>query len=193
MMPAKVLHNLKVVSTASIIEDPDMPIIWRGPLKMKLIRQFLADVDWGYLDYLIVDSPPGTGDEPLSVIQLISNLDGAIVVTTPQEVALLDARKSIQFAKTLNVPYIGVVENMSGFVCPHCNRNIDLFGTGNAKKAAQEMGVPFLGEIPLDPDIVKLCDDGKAFVVFKRNSNISDHFEKIAAVIEKYSQTKDNL
>jgi len=191
MNPIKVLPNLKVVSTASIIDDPDTPIIWRGPLKMKLIRQFLADVNWGYLDYLIIDSPPGTGDEPLSVVQLINDLDGAIVVTTPQEVALLDARKSIQFAKKLGIPFIGIVENMSGLVCPHCSKNIDLFGTGGGKRAAIDMGVTFLGEIPMDPEVIKLCDKGKAFAAFEKNSVVAAGIIKVAEVIEKYVESQN--
>jgi len=189
--PIKVLHNLKVISTASIIDNPDTPIIWRGPLKMKLIKQFLTDVNWGSLDYLIVDSPPGTGDEPLSVIQLIADLDGAIVVTTPQEVALLDARKSIQFAKTLNVPFIGLVENMSGLVCPYCNKKIDLFGTGGGKKAAMDMGIIFLGDIPMDPEVIKLCDKGKALTVLEKNSAVSESIKKITEVIDKYVKAQN--
>ena len=191
MNPIKVLHNLKVISTASIIDDPDTPIIWRGPLKMKLIRQFLVDVNWGCLDYLIVDSPPGTGDEPLSVVQLINDLDGAIVVTTPQEVALLDARKSIQFAKQLGIPFIGLVENMSGLICPHCDKNIDLFGTGGGKRAATDMGVTFLGEIPMDPEVIKLCDKGKVFEAFEKNSAVSESIMKITEVIDKYVKSQN--
>jgi Mrp family chromosome partitioning ATPase len=186
MNPIKVLPNLKVISTASIIDDPDTPIIWRGPLKMKLIRQFLVDVNWGSLDYLIVDSPPGTGDEPLSVVQLIGDLDGAIVVTTPQEVALLDARKSIQFAKQLGIPFIGIVENMSGLICPHCNKNINLFGTGGGKRAAKDMSVTFLGNIPMDPEVIKACDKGKALTVLEKNSVVSESIMKITEVIDKY-------
>ena len=191
MNPIKVLPNLKVISTASIIDNPDIPIIWRGPLKMKLIRQFLADVNWGSLDYLIVDSPPGTGDEPLSVVQLISDLDGAIVVTTPQEVALLDARKSIQFAKKLGIPFIGVVENMSGLICPHCKKNIDLFGKGGGKRAAKEMNVNFLGEIPMDLEVIKLCDKGKALAVLEKNSVVSESIMKITEVIDKYVKSQN--
>jgi ATP-binding protein involved in chromosome partitioning len=188
--PINVLPNLKVISTASIIDDPDKPIIWRGPLKMKLIRQFLSDVNWGELDYLIIDSPPGTGDEPLSVVQLINDLDGAIVVTTPQEVALLDARKTIQFAKQLNIPFIGLVENMSGLVCPHCKKNIDLYGTGRAKKAAIEMGVTFLGEIPMVPEVIKACDRGKALEILDKDSAVLAGITGVADAVEKYKKSK---
>ncbi len=163
--PIQILDNLKIVSTASLIETPDTPVIWRGPLKMKVISQFLRDVNWGKLDYLIIDAPPGTGDEPLSVAQLIPDLNGAVVVTTPQEVAVLDSRKSIQFAKKLNIPYIGVIENMSGFICPHCGKEINLFKKGGGIKAAEELHVDFLGDIPFELDMVELSDNGKAIRV----------------------------
>jgi len=189
--PLEVFENLKVISTASIIVDQDTPIIWRGPLKMKLIKQFLGDVNWGTLDYLIIDSPPGTGDEPLSVIQLITDIDGAIIVTTPQEVALLDARKSIQFTKKLKVPFIGLVENMSGLICPYCNKKIDLFGTGRVKKTAKEMNVNFLGEIPMDTEIIKLCDRGKILEAVKSNSAAASSMAKITDSIIEYSQNKN--
>ncbi|MDD3519880.1 MAG: Mrp/NBP35 family ATP-binding protein [Actinomycetota bacterium] len=175
--------NLKVISTASVIGDPDTPLIWRGPLKMKLIKQFLSDVDWGELDYLIIDSPPGTGDEPLSAIQLIKDIRGAIVITTPQEVSILDARKSIIFAQTLNIPYIGLVENMSGLICPHCNKEIELFGTGIAEKTSEEMKIEFLGKIPMDPEVVKLSDIGETFISSKNKSPIADAFNIIGEKI----------
>ncbi len=182
--PIQILDNLKIVSTASLIETPDTPVIWRGPLKMKVISQFLRDVNWGKLDYLIIDAPPGTGDEPLSVAQLIPDLNGAIVVTTPQEVAVLDSRKSIQFAKKLNIPYIGVIENMSGFICPHCGKEINLFKKGGGIKAAEELHVNFLGDIPFELDMVELSDNGKVFVEYKKNSIISKKVNKIAEEIE---------
>ena len=182
--PIQILDNLKIVSTASLIETPDTPVIWRGPLKMKVISQFLRDVNWGKLDYLIIDAPPGTGDEPLSVAQLIPDLNGAVVVTTPQEVAVLDSRKSIQFAKKLNIPYIGVIENMSGFICPHCGKEINLFKKGGGIKAAEELHVDFLGDIPFELDMVELSDNGKVFVKYKKNSIISKKVNKIAEEIE---------
>ena len=188
--PIKLFDNLKVISTASILETPDTPVIWRGPLKMKMISQFLRDVNWGKLDYLIIDSPPGTGDEPLSVAQLIPDLTGAIVVTTPQEVAVLDSRKSVQFARQLKIPYIGIIENMSGLVCPYCNREIDLFKKGGGKKAALELNVEFLGSIPLEPDIVKLSDEGKVFVKNQEGCAISEIFSKIVEKIEAVSKNK---
>jgi len=168
--PIEVLPNLKAVSIALLFENRDQPIIWRGPLKMITIKQFLADVNWGELDYLIIDSPPGTGDEPLSVCQLIPDINGAIVVTTPQDVAILDSRKSILFAKELKIPFIGIIENMSGFMCPHCKKEIDLFGTGGGEKSAQDLNVPFLGRIPIEPEIVKLGDSGQPFVYFRKET-----------------------
>ena len=162
--PIEVLPGLKAVSLALLFEDRDQPIIWRGPLKMITIKQFLADVNWGELDFLIVDSPPGTGDEPLSVCQLIPDLGGAIIVTTPQDVAVLDSRKSVLFAKELKVPIVGVIENMSGFICPHCGKEIDLFGIGGGERAAADLKVPFLGRIPVESEMVKSGDSGKPFL-----------------------------
>jgi len=160
--PVKVLPNLKVVSLGLVQSGEEQPIIWRGPLKMKAIRQLLGETNWGSLDFLIVDSPPGTGDEPLSVCQLIPDIDGAIIVTTPQEVAVMDGRKSVRFAQQLKVPVVGIIENMSGFVCPHCGKEIDLFGVGGGEKAAKDMDVPFLGRIPIEPKLVELEDRGKS-------------------------------
>ena len=188
--PIELFDNLKVISTASILESSDTPVIWRGPLKMKMINQFLRDVNWGKLDYLIIDSPPGTGDEPLSVTQLIPDLTGAIVVTTPQEVALLDSRKSVQFAKQLKISYIGIIENMSGLICPYCKREIDLFKKGGGRKAALELGVEFLGSIPLEPDIVKLSDEGKVFVKYRDESTASKRFGEIVEKIEAVAKAK---
>ncbi|MBN1522783.1 MAG: Mrp/NBP35 family ATP-binding protein, partial [Candidatus Aureabacteria bacterium] len=168
--PVKVLPGLKAVSISMILEHKDQPVIWRGPLKMLTIKQFLSDVNWGELDYLIVDSPPGTGDEPLSVCQLIPDISGAVIVTTPQDVAVLDARKSINFVKQLNIPVLGIIENMSGFLCPHCHKEINLFGTGGGEKSAHDFSVPFLGRIPIEPEFVKLGDKGESFIQSQRNS-----------------------
>ncbi len=190
--PIEVLPNLKVVSMALILEDKDQPVIWRGPLKMITIKQFLADVNWGELDYLIIDSPPGTGDEPLSVCQLIPDIDGAVIVTTPQDVAVLDSRKSILFAKELKVPVIGVVENMSGFICPHCKKEIDLFGAGGGENAARDLEVPFLGRIPIEPEIVKSGDMGQPFIHLKKETEtakcIDEIINKIISNVKKNGQ-----
>ncbi len=179
--PIKAFSNMKVISTASMLESEDNPVIWRGPLKMKLIEQFLSDVNWGIIDYMIIDSPPGTGDEPLSIAQLMPNLNGGIVVTTPQSLATLDARKSIRFAQQLKLPFIGVIENMSGFICPHCGERIDIFKTGGGQKIALEMGVEFLGRIPYDQQVMGLSDEGKLYVEnFKNGTPASEAFNHIS-------------
>ncbi|KAF5410375.1 MAG: Iron-sulfur cluster carrier protein [Candidatus Methanogasteraceae archaeon] len=152
---------------------------------MGAIKQFLSDVFWGDLDCLIVDLPPGTGDEPLSVAQLIPNLDGAIVVTTPQDVALLDSRKSVTFAKELGMPVIGIVENMSGFKCPKCGETIDLFKIGGGERAASDMDVPFLGRIPIEATIVESGDSGIPFVL-EHDSEATSAFEAIVDAIEQF-------
>ncbi len=177
-------ENLKLVSMSFLLQDPSIPVIWRGPMKMKAIQQFLGDVNWGELDWLIIDSPPGTGDEPLSVAQLIP-ATGAIVVTTPQEVAVMDSRKAVVFAKKLNLQVIGIIENMSGMLCPHCGKRIDLFKEGGGYKAALELGVPFLGKIPIDPRIVISGDEGKPFVASQPDSDAGKAFMKIVENIIK--------
>ncbi len=188
--PIRVAENLKVVSMAFLSQDRDQPVIWRGPLKMVVLKQFLSDVAWGDIDYLVVDSPPGTGDEPLSVCQLIKKVDGAIIVTTPQDVAILDSRKSVMFTRQLNVPVLGIVENMSGFVCPHCGKPIDLFGTGGGEKAAKEMGVPFLGRFPIDPELVKSGDMGKPFIQFNKESGSARAMDALVErIIQAISDT----
>ena len=160
------MGDMKVMSVGFFLQNHDDAIVWRGPMKNTAITQFLRDVEWGDLDYLIIDSPPGTGDEPLSVIQIIgnNNLDGAVVVTTPQRVAAVDVRKSISFCRLMELPVLGVVENMSGFACPNCNTVTPILQTGGGKKIAQDMNVPFLGAIPMDPKIVEASDGGRAFV-----------------------------
>lgn len=182
--PVEVNNNLKLVSMSFLLQDPDLPVIWRGPMKMKAIQQFLGDVEWGDLDWLVIDSPPGTGDEPLSVAQLIP-ATGAVVVTTPQEVSLMDSRKAVAFARRLNLKILGIVENMSGMICPHCGKRIDLFKTGGGQRAAQELGVPFLGRIPLDPEIVILGDEGKAFIEVRSRSEASQAFMDVVENILK--------
>jgi len=163
LMPIEV-KGIKVITMASLLQDADAPVIWRGPLKMGAIKQFLGDIEWGELDYLVIDSPPGTGDEPLSVCQLIPEADGSVIVTTPQDVALIDSRKAVRFSQALRIPVLGIIENMSGFNCPHCGKPIDLFKVGGGERAAHSMGIPFLGRIPIDPKIVDSSDNGFAYI-----------------------------
>ncbi len=165
MEPVHVMGTLAVMSMAFLLPDTSTPVIWRGPMKMSVIQQFLNEVNWGSLDYLVVDLPPGTGDEALSIIQLAPNVQGAVIVTTPQDVSVLDAVKAVKFIEKLDLPVIGIIENMSGMVCPHCGDTIDLFGRGGGEKAARELGVPFLGSIPLDPAMVKAGDEGRPYVL----------------------------
>ncbi len=183
--PVIVDPGIKVISMAFLLENPDTPVIWRGPLKLSAMKQFLGDVVWGDLDYLIIDLPPGTGDEHMNVAQLLPESDGAIIVTTPQEVALLDSRKSVKFAETLKMPVIGIVENMSGLICPHCGKKIDLFKSGGGEKAAKEMGIKFLGKIPLEPKIVEDSDAGIPFVAENPDSTSAKAFNDIAENVLK--------
>ena len=181
--PLNYNENLKVVSLEYMMKDRDEAIIWRGPLKIQAIRQFVADMDWGELDYLIVDAPPGTGDEPLSVAQTIPNTK-AIVVTTPQKVALADVRKSINFCKSVKMEIVGVVENMSGFVCPHCNETVDIFKSGGGEQVAREFDLAFLGRVPMDPKVVLAGDDGEPYLSSDEQSPAVSAFSEIVAAVE---------
>jgi ATP-binding protein involved in chromosome partitioning len=188
--------EIKVMSMGFLLGDRDAAVIWRGPMKMGAIKQFLTDVAWGELDYLIIDSPPGTGDEPLSVCQLIDDLTGAIIVTTPQKIAINDVRKSITFCHQVKAKVLGVIENMSGFVCPKCGERIDVFTSGGGETMAREMGVPFLGRIPLDPKVVEAGDQGTPIVNRSPDSETSKAYARIvepllifAENIEKGEQT----
>jgi len=181
--PVSYSENLKVMSVGLLLRDQSEAVVWRGPAKHGVIKQFLAAVEWGDLDYLIVDCPPGTGDEPLSVIQLLDGADGAIIVTTPQDVALTDVRKSVTFCRQMKLPVLGVIENMSGFVCPHCGETVDIFKSGGGKKMADEMNVPFLGRIPLDPAMVSAGDEGAPFVEHQAASPTAKAFGEIVATV----------
>ena len=183
IQPLAISPNLKVMSIGLLLQSPRDAVIWRGPLKYKLIQQFLGEVAWGPLDVLIIDSPPGTGDEPLSIAQLVGPPAGAIVVTTPQDVAVADVRRSITFCQQVHLQVLGVVENMSGFVCPHCGKTTDLFKTGGGAALAREMEVPFLGRIPLDPQVVGSGDAGTPFVQRFAKSPAARAFETIARPI----------
>jgi ATP-binding protein involved in chromosome partitioning len=182
--PIKVSKNLKVMSMEFVMrENKDQAVIWRGPMKHRMIHEFLSEVDWGNLDFLIVDAPPGTGDEPLSICQMAPPRSQALIVTTPQKVAIRDVRKSINFCKSLEMPIFGIIENMSGFVCPSCGVTHQLFKTGGGENLARETGYRFLGSIPIDPQIVSASDDGKPFVTEFPNSPSSRAFEKIIGPI----------
>ncbi len=175
--------GMNVMSIGFLLRHRDDAVIWRGPMKAGVIRQFLKDVEWGDLDYLIIDSPPGTGDEPLSVCQLLEDADGAIVVTTPQDVATADVRRSISFCRQLSMPVLGVVENMSGFACPRCGEVTEIFRAGGGERMAAEMHVPFLGRIPIDPAVTEACDAGKPFMYRSAGSATAKAFGRIVAPI----------
>ena len=164
--PKQYNENLHVVSMDSLLLDPDQAVLWRGPMKTSAIRQFISDVQWGDLDFLVVDSPPGTGDEPMTVLKLIPEAL-AVVVTTPQEVSLADVRKAINFLQYAQANILGVVENMSGLACPYCGKEIDLFKKGGGKALAEQYGLEFLGAIPLDPATVVAGDIGTPVVLMR--------------------------
>lgn len=189
MTPVAFNDNLKVMSVGLLLEDRSEALVWRGPAKHGVIRDLLSLVEWGELEYLVVDCPPGTGDEPLSIIQLLQNVDGAVIVTTPQDLALMDVRKSVTFCRHLNLPIIGIIENMSGYACPHCNKKVDIFKSGGGKRLAEEMGIPFLGSIPIDPAMVAAADDGRPFMAEISESPAAkamvDAFEKVLAFTEE--------
>ncbi|WP_417910991.1 P-loop NTPase [Candidatus Electronema sp. PJ] len=188
---APLLYNgkVKVVSLEYMMKDRDEAIIWRGPLKIQAIRQFVADMDWGELDYLVVDAPPGTGDEPLSVAQTMPNVQ-ALVVTTPQAVALADVRKSINFCKTVKMPIVGLVENMSGFVCPHCSETVDIFSTGGGEKTARDFDLAFLGRIPMDPRVVVGGDSGQPYLSSNADSPAIKAFAAVVSAVEQRMPAK---
>jgi len=179
IVPVKVTGSLAVISMAFLLPDTSTPIIWRGPMKMAAINQFLAEVAWGSLDYLVVDLPPGTGDEALTIAQLAPNVRGAVIVTTPQDVATLDSKKAIKFVEKLGLPVIGIIENMSGMICPHCGQEIDLFGKGGGKKIAEEFSVPFLGAIPIDIEMRKAGDEGRPFIIRRGDSPTWESVDKV--------------
>ncbi|MFA6978624.1 MAG: Mrp/NBP35 family ATP-binding protein [Ignavibacteriaceae bacterium] len=179
-------YGAKMISMASLIKS-GQPIIWRGPMRSKVLNQFLADVEWGELDYLIADLPPGTGDEILTISQQMKP-DYAVIVTTPQEISVMDAERAINMAKQLKIPFIGVVENMAGFVCPHCSAVLNIFGEGGGRKLADDNGIPFLGSIPIDIDARILGDKGKPIVLEKPNCEVTQTFKSIVNLIVEHYQ-----
>jgi ATP-binding protein involved in chromosome partitioning len=181
-------YGVKMISIASMI-DPGQPVIWRGPMRSKIINQFLADVDWGELEYLIADLPPGTGDEILTISQKMKP-QYAVIVTTPQDVSVIDVERAINMAKKLEIPFIGVVENMSGFVCPHCSAVVNIFGDGGGKRLAEKFDIPFLGSIPIDIDARILADQGKPVVLEKATGELSEAFSNIVNSIENQFEAK---
>jgi len=182
LLPFEAVDGLKIMSVGFLVRDDDDAVIWRAPVKHGMIEQFMSEVEWGELDFLIIDLPPGTGDEPLSVAHIIGKgqVDGCVIVTTPQEVALLDSRKSVTFARKLDIPIYGIVENMSGMVCPHCGETVDLFKSGGGEKAAGEMDVNFLGRVPIDPMVVVQGDSGKPYVLEVTDTPTAQAFKAIA-------------
>ncbi len=193
ILPVEYSDSLKLISVAFMLQNEDNALIWRGPMKHNVIKQFITDVEWGLLDFLIIDCPPGTGDEPLSVVQLLQetknqkqpdksqpdNLDGAVVVTTPQKLSLIDVRKCITFCRQLNLPVIGVIENMSGFVCPNCGEKTDILKSGGGKNMAAQMNVPFLGTIPIDQKFAQACDEGKPFIYHYQQEPTAKAFNQV--------------
>lgn len=185
--------GIRVVSTEFILPDENTPVIWRGPLKMNAIRDFLSEIAWGELDFLLIDLPPGTGDEPLSIAQLLPDLDGVVVLTIPSQVSQSVVKKSVNFARRLNLPIIGIVENMSGFICPNCGTKIDIFQTGGGKRIAEELSIPFLGSIPIDQRICEDSDKGKPFILEHKDSPAAKAFMEIVDKIEKFLETSENF
>ncbi|MGE5575548.1 MAG: Mrp/NBP35 family ATP-binding protein [Ignavibacteria bacterium] len=181
--------GMKVMSIDFFLPE-QAPTIWRGPLKMRAIRQFLSEVEWGTLDYLFIDLPPGTGDEPLSIAQLLPDIDGVVIVTMPSELSSSIVKKAITFAERLKMPIIGVVENMSGFICPHCKEKIEIFKSGGGKKMAQEMGVDFLGSIPIEPEVGADSDRGTPFVLAHKDSVAAKAFMEFVKNVDGFLQKK---
>ncbi len=179
IIPIQCYGNLSVVSMGLLINEEHQPVIWRGPLKYNVIKEFLQHVRWGNLHYLVIDAPPGTGDEPLSIAQLVKERKSAVIVTTPQQVATIDVAKCITFCNQLNLPVAGIIENMSGFICPHCGKEVAIFSSGGGEQLAARHNVPFLGKVPLDPDIVKSGDEGSPYVLFYGKTKTAEVFDEI--------------
>ena len=193
VFPAMGPLGIKVVSMDFLLPSDEAPVIWRGPLKMRAISEFLSDIVWGELDFLFIDLPPGTGDEPLSVMQLIPEMDGVVIVTIPSEVSQIVVKKAVTFARKLNIPVIGIIENMSGFVCPKCGAEIDIFKIGGGQKIAEDLSIPFLGSIPIDPEICRDSDNGMPFIIQHKNSPATKAFMEIVKKIEGFLKRTKRL
>jgi ATP-binding protein involved in chromosome partitioning len=190
-LPVTGPEGIKVVSMDFLVKNQETPVIWRGPLKMQVIRQFLSDFMWGDLDFLFIDAPPGTGDEPLSVMQLIPDMDGTIIVTIPSEVSEDVVKKAVSFSRQMGIPVIGIVENMSGFTCPKCGEKINILGAGGGKRLAKELDVPILGQIPIDPEICEEADKGIPFVMGHVDSPAAEAFKEIVKKVEDFLNSKE--
>jgi Mrp family chromosome partitioning ATPase len=186
-------YNLKIASMSFLLQNSDDPIIWRDAYKYEFINQLLGGVEWQDLNFLLVDLPPGTGNESVTTIDLLSNVTGAVIVTTPQEVALLDSRKSVTFCRDSEVPIIGIVENMSGLDCPQCGHHIEVFRKGGGEASATEMGVPFLGRIPLDPEVVTQSDAGEPYALFNSDTQTAAVYHEIANKVESFCKKSASL
>jgi Mrp family chromosome partitioning ATPase len=186
-------YNMKIASMSFLLQNSDDPIIWRDAYKYEFINQLLGGVEWQDLNFLFVDLPPGTGNESVTTIDLIGKVSGAVIVTTPQEVALLDSRKSVSFCRDSQVPIIGIVENMSGLDCPHCHQHIEVFRKGGGEASAHDMGVPFLGRIPLDPDVVMQSDAGEPYALFNSDTVTAQAFHDIANQVETFCKKSGSL
>jgi len=185
--------GVKVASMDFLLSTDETPVIWRGPLKMRVIEQFLSEIMWGELEFLFIDLPPGTGDEPLSVMQLIPDMDGVIIVTIPSEVSQAVVKKAVTFARQLGVPIVGIVENMSGFVCPKCGTEINIFKVGGGQKIAEDMSVPFLGCVPVDPEICRDSDNGMPFIIEHADSPATKAFMEIVKKVERFLEHREQL
>ena len=191
--PYETKNGLKVASLGFLIEDPNMHIAWRDAVKYDFIIELLGNINWGELDYLLFDLPPGTGNEQITIIDFIGEVDGAVIVTTPQDLAVLDARKMISFARDSNVPIVGVIENMSTLTCPHCDKDVDVFKTGGGERLAEELVLPYLGKIPLDMDITKCSDSGEPIVLSKPDGAATKAFLKLADNCHKFLNPEASL
>lgn len=191
--PFETSNGMKVASLGFLIEDPNMHIAWRDAVKYDFIIELLGNINWGTLDYLLIDLPPGTGNEQITIIDFIGDVDGAVIVTTPQDLALLDARKMISFARDSNVPIVGIIENMSSLTCPHCNNEIDVFKKGGGERLARELVLPYLGKIPLDAQITIQSDNGEPVVLSRPDSAAAKAFMQLADNCHKFLNPQESL